>query len=72
MAPMSVVQSAGSAWLFLVPASLADQVEAILASLNKRALNTARLDGKIARPSSLMPMLVGGVRWLFGWKSLEA
>lgn len=61
----------GSAWLVLVPKALADQMEAILCSLNMRAHGTTRgalTDGKLARPS-LMPLLVGGVRWLMGGRN---
>lgn len=64
--------SGGSAWLFLVPKSLASQAETMLTGLNKRALTThsVLVDGKLARPS-LVPLFIGGVRWLMGWKPFE-
>lgn len=64
-----------SAWLFLMPTSVAGKAEAVLSSLNKRTLATTRggilADGKMARPSVSL-LLIGGCRWLLGLKSLES
>lgn len=69
----SVVLLSGSTWLFLVPESLSGQVEAMLTTLNKQAFATTHslfIDGKLAN-TSLAPLIVGGVRWLMGWRSFQ-
>lgn len=67
----SIFHAGGSAWLLLMPRAFVNQLDAILAAISKRAPVATRsgvLSEREHTRLSLVPLFVGGVRWLMGRK----